>query len=69
MLELKHRCIDRRHRQFVNENDTTLEEQENRSNNTLTMASYKSSDTDFIVKEQLPVELGFLLIASCDSQP
>ena len=61
MLELKHRCIDRRHRQFVTENDTTLEEQQKRGNNTLTMASYKSSDTDFIVKEQLPVELGFLL--------
>ena len=61
VLELKHRCIDRRHRQFVTENDTTLEEQENRSNNTLTMAAYKSADTDFIVKEQLPVELGFLL--------
>lgn len=62
MLELKHRCIDRRHRQFVNENDTAVEEQESRSMNSLTLASYNSPDTDFIVKEQLPVELGFFLI-------
>ena len=64
MLELKHRCIDRRHRQFVNENDTAVEEQESRSMNSLTLAPYNSSDTDFIVKEQLPVELGFFLIAN-----
>ena len=63
MLELKHRCIDRRHRQFVNENDAAVEEQESRSMNSLTLAPYNSSDTDFIVKEQLPVELGFFLIA------
>ena len=63
MLELKHRCIDRRHRQFVNENDAAVEEQESRSMNSLTLALYNSSETDFIVKEQLPVELGFFIIA------
>ena len=61
VLELKHRCIDRRHRQFI-DNDTAVEEYESRNNNSLTLAPYQSSDADFIVKDQLPVELGFFSI-------
>ena len=63
VLELKQRCIDRRHRQSVdNGNSTILNGQENPTTNSLLYASnYQPAvaTIDFIGKEDIPIPLGF----------
>lgn len=64
VLELKQRCIDRRHRQSVdNGSSMILNGQENPTNNSLLFASnYQpaASAIGFIGKEDIPIPLGFL---------
>ena len=64
VLELKQRCIDRRHRQSVDTGGINLECQESRVNNDMLLANYQSTDFDFISKEEIPVSLGFLIIST-----